>query len=303
MDKGKAKTETTPDVRQALSNESQGGTIGATHNHSHVPWQRKWTSEFSKKMISSMKAKSIAKQREKARVERKGSRAGEIAPLELEQIAELEQLELDPVPEKARDNEVGGDSSSFASVGSALSSASSAASATFRAVGHAARKGLDRKRLNGAMPLGFSVPNEFVKEKKRLISYRPLFPHNSPDPRLSEVYNDLCAISRLMITSSEWGIDANWLTRVHHSFKSVVLKIFVAQVELGETSQLLISLTDLRFKEVKEIISDILLHFYVEWEGLVHSMHLVKFTSLTLTQASIRQDLVPRGFIVRCQSR
>jgi hypothetical protein len=114
--------------------------------------------------------------------------------------ANITKLEVEPavgepddVQEETLDIEDEEDSSSFASGGSAWSSASSAASATFKAVGRIARKGFD----GGFKKVRSGRSNKFDEGKKWLDSVLPLFPHHSPDPGLSKVYDDLCTFIRL----------------------------------------------------------------------------------------------------------
>jgi hypothetical protein len=58
------------------------------------------------------------------------------------------------------------------------------------------------------------------------------------------------------------------MSRLDNSLKHDVQMIFIAQIELGETRQLLISLTRLDFRQMKEIISEIFRYFLVEWRSV-----------------------------------
>jgi hypothetical protein len=96
-----------------------------------------------------------------------------------------------------------GDSSSFISARSAWSSMSR----SIKGVGRAIRKRFNRKGLKKARAeLGVLENNA---DMRLLDSYRPLFPHHRPDPRLNQVYDDLCRLSGLAINSIQVERHAN----------------------------------------------------------------------------------------------
>jgi hypothetical protein len=58
------------------------------------------------------------------------------------------------------------------------------------------------------------------------------------------------------------------MIRLNNSLKDDVKMIFITQIELGETRQLLASLTRLHYQQVKGIISEIFQYFLVEWRSV-----------------------------------
>jgi hypothetical protein len=123
-----------------------------------------------------------------------------IGPSGLDRRRGLVEEAIDDYQEKPYDSEGEGDSSSYISTKSTMSTMTSFVSSTFRDVGRAVRKRFGRKHRRKARAELRALENN--ADMRMLEFYRPMFPHHRPDPRLNKVYLDLCRLSGLAINTS-----------------------------------------------------------------------------------------------------